>query len=137
MNKQRALEWIVNGEVGISSKTMFAALFGVPYDRADFPHDSDDFRRCYLFARTAKLTPKDFETICKIYPWWRNIYDIWYDMEAALVDHNGIEIYDLLNEPTRYSRLMYQAKGLVEVGDGLWYNEEHAKREGKHYVVPK
>ncbi|MCB0374546.1 MAG: hypothetical protein KDD04_01355 [Sinomicrobium sp.] len=43
-------EWIINGETGISSKTMWAAITGtVTAGRKgygfDVPHDPDDFRR--------------------------------------------------------------------------------------------
>lgn len=137
MNRQRAMEWIANGEVGISSKTMWSALMGVPYDQADFPYDADDFRRCWLFAQTAELLPVDFEVICQVYPWWRNIYEIWHEMDVALANKDGHRIYELINEPKRYARLMYQVHGMVKVGEGSWMNEDYAKRIGKEYEIPE
>ena len=123
MNAKKATEWIINGNVGISSKTMWAALMGVEYYRADFPHDAADFSRCHTFAEIAELTPEDFETICKVYPWWRIIYEIWPDMAKALEELRWGDIYDMINEPKRYARLMLEAHDLVEIHHGIWINK--------------
>ena len=42
-------EWIINGDLGISSKTMWAALKDedISQTHGDKPYDYDDFSRCY------------------------------------------------------------------------------------------
>ena len=120
MEQDKALEWIVNGEVGASSRTMFAALLGVPCEEPEFPHNAEDFRRCYLFAQKAKLTRVDLDMICKRFPWWSNIRDIWYQLETLLGYKQYDDIYNLINEPARFGRLMLGAHGMVRMADGTW-----------------
>ena len=76
-------EWIANGEVGTSSKTMWCALQGIPFDRADVPHDPDDFSRCYqLYILVPEFRSADaFDRIAAMYPWWKPYLDQWRKLE--------------------------------------------------------
>ena len=76
-------EWIANGEVGTSSKTMWCALQGIPFRNADVPHDPDDFIRCYkLYIVVSEFRSIGaFDRITAIYPWWKPYLDSWRELE--------------------------------------------------------
>jgi len=45
--REKAMWWIANGHVGMSSKTMWNCLMGNKNFPIDHPYDPDDFSRCY------------------------------------------------------------------------------------------
>ena len=70
-------EWIVNGSVGISSKTMWGVLMGVKVERGDKPYDPDDFSRCYGLYKSCELKQFDLNKIARILPYWKPYIDNW------------------------------------------------------------
>lgn len=55
---ERAVRWIVSGDTGTSSKTIWACMMGVPQEHINHcstPCDPSDFGRCY---RLFKLIPE-------------------------------------------------------------------------------
>ena len=79
-------EWIVNGKVGVSSKTMWSAIKGVAKGNEhcgwnfDYPSDPDDFRRCYLFYTQCNLTKEDLQIVAKVFKWYKPFMDAWDEM---------------------------------------------------------
>ena len=69
-------EWIVNGRIGISSKTMWAILQGIEYV-GDKPYDPDDFSRCYKFVKLCNITEQDLQKISRTLPYWKPYIDNW------------------------------------------------------------
>lgn len=49
-----AIAWLRNGDTGISSKTIWSVMTGYPNDWDGWPHDPNDFGRCY---RLLKVMP--------------------------------------------------------------------------------
>lgn len=94
MNKDKMIRWIVSGDTGISSVTMWAALMGVPYTsydgtRADnYPHDADDFGRCYRLVKSCGITKEELRKVADVYPYWKPIIDNWEHLCFAL-EHGG------------------------------------------------
>lgn len=72
-------EWIVNGRVGISSKTMWSALKGIEIKtgRDDKPYDPDDFSRCYMLVSECNVSKSDLQKIPKAFPYWKPYIDNW------------------------------------------------------------
>ncbi len=97
MNTQKALEWLANGEVGISSKTMCFALLGIRYDTADMPYDADDLRRCLLFCDYAEVTDDDLKKICNVHIWWQYIYNEWAHLLFFYEEGDFMSVYRLLD----------------------------------------
>jgi hypothetical protein len=78
-------EWIIYGETGISSKTMWAALKGVvkdPNDRwhFDVPHDRADFGRCYKLFTDCDLIEHNLKVVANTFPKWKPIVDNWKEL---------------------------------------------------------
>jgi hypothetical protein len=81
----RPEEWIVNGEVGISSQTLWSYFMGVreAKNRNSFgiPHDTDDWQRCY---KLLKLFPEWRARIAEVGQWdgrWKPLVDKWPELE--------------------------------------------------------
>lgn len=72
-------EWIIKGEVGVSSKTMWAVLKGIEVNDTfgDKPYDPADFGRCYKFAKQCGLTNDDLNKISTILPYWEPYIKNW------------------------------------------------------------
>jgi hypothetical protein len=72
-------EWIINGSVGISSKTMWAALKGLDIKptHGDKPYDPDDFSRCYKLVKQCGLSNANLNIISQTLPYWQPYIDNW------------------------------------------------------------
>lgn len=85
---QNAIEWLANGERGLSSETIFTYLTGVNAlsDRwATHPCDPADLRRCRLLLEACpELIPK-FPTMAKSSPVWKSLVENWLAL-CALMD---------------------------------------------------
>jgi hypothetical protein len=81
-------EWIINGETGISSRTMWAALNGgfpepprISF-HSNIPHDPADFRRCKQFVEQCRIDKDQLQKIKKQIPWWGPFIDAWDELVA-------------------------------------------------------
>jgi hypothetical protein len=70
-------EWIVNGSVGISSKTIWGVLQGIKVGRDNKPYDPDDFSRCYTLVKQCNLQQEDLEKVSIALPYWKPYIDNW------------------------------------------------------------
>jgi hypothetical protein len=119
-------EWIVQGEVGVSSKTMWAALMGVFPKAAgkgftwDVPHDPDDFRRCMQFVEACQITMEQLQKIKEIVPWFAPIIDNWGQLVTMYVSHGNAELYNRLQELEKEAMIL---DGWIEKSPGYWIRE--------------
>lgn len=77
-----AQAWLVDGEHGISSKTIFNYLLLGRVERSwsNWPHDVDDFRRCELLLRAVpELRPRLLE-MANLHPVWERLAYRWRDI---------------------------------------------------------
>ena len=72
-------DWIINGETGVSSKTMWACLKGVDIQRnyGGIPYDPDDFSRCYKFFKECNLTFPELYVVSEKLPHWKPYIENW------------------------------------------------------------
>lgn len=134
------VEWLSTGEVGISSKTMAAALLGtIPAGAGmgwnwDVPHDPDDFRRCLLFARRVGLAAEHRQVIKERVPWFAPVMDRWDELETLYEKESPKrrcpKLYALLQELREES---LRLDGWTQRGPGSWEKrwEEASKRRGE------
>jgi len=92
--KEKVIEWLFNGEVGISSKTISASILGVKYNDADIPYDRDDFSRCYKLIKFADIPMSELEILAKNYPAWNPIVKKWD--ELVYLYENNLPFYEYL-----------------------------------------
>lgn len=73
--------WLINGEHGISSKTMFKYLddnnLPVQIQSECHPLDPDDFRRCYLLLKAVPQFKDKLYRLKTISKTWSNLVDNW------------------------------------------------------------
>lgn len=85
----KALQWIVGGDTGISSETIWSVMMGVekqgsfgPYT----PSDPGDFGRCY---RLLKLIPEwrdRLHEVAQKHPKWGPMVEAWDELETMYED---------------------------------------------------
>lgn len=82
---QKADWWLINGERGISSETMFEALSGrVIANRRDTPSDPSDFRRCYQLLQAVPEWKLQLDLLRPLSKSWSNLVDNWDKLSEML-----------------------------------------------------
>ena len=105
--QEKANWWIANGEHGMSSKTMWSCFMGQTDFRVNYPHDPDDFSRCYkLLQAVPEWKSKEFLSMLKPLCFqWSNLIDKWDELT---------EMYEL-NVKNDWSN--YKEIGMYELMD--------------------
>ena len=86
---ERAAEWVMYGEVGASSKTIWCVMMGAPKEstlgrylrHGSTPLDSSDFRRCYLLLTFIPEWRNELYRVADIFPHWKRLVDNWRELE--------------------------------------------------------
>ncbi|WP_157639686.1 hypothetical protein [Burkholderia ubonensis] len=106
------VEWLANGETGLSSKAM-AFFLGFDIKRKEdgkaHPHDPADFNRCLGLLRKAPGLRKKLPAMAKLSKEWKRLVAAWDQIEAVFVKEVGpdwsknrsvraTETYDLMKE---------------------------------------
>lgn len=135
-------EWIVKGEVGISSKTMWAAITGAVTTgdkgwKFDVPHDPDDFRRCLKFVTDCGIDDEQMLLVKNVFPWFAPFIDNWGKMLKLWIEESPKgrcpKLYDYMQDLENQSMIL---TGFVRDGKRSWEKEwkrladiSQAKRE--------
>lgn len=77
--KENADWWLVNGQHGISSKTMFKYLDGRDITKGweSTPSDPDDFSRCYKLLQAVPQWKTQLHKLKSVSPVWAKLVDNW------------------------------------------------------------
>ncbi len=112
--EQRAIEWLINGEVGVSSKTICSVMLGtVDTSRDDawceysHPHDPDDFMRCRLLLKRIPEWRSELHRVAEIFPSWRYLVEYWDELDALYEE-------EVPNDKGRAPRLYARMNELIE-----------------------
>ncbi len=109
-------EWIVNGEVGISSKTIWAVMMGAvmkedhhAWLNYSVPRDPDDLSRCIKLLALVKGWRERLPEVVATFPEWGPLVREWESLERMgwkwIADEHGLQ--DLTNAEALYE-LMQQ-----------------------------
>ena len=111
--QQRAMSWIINGEVGISSKTIWAVMMGAVEQENeetdeeseayyDYPYDPDDFRRCRLLLDLFPEWKERLPEVAAAFPEWAGLVANWDKLDALYDEESpsgqAPKLYDLMQE---------------------------------------
>lgn len=79
--RDKCLNWLLTGRVGVSSKAICAAALGVAYEHMehDYPRDLDDFNRCLLMI---DATGADISVMGDKGPIWAAYVRQWAKLKA-------------------------------------------------------
>ena len=88
--EDRAAWWIMRGEVGASSETIYSVLAGArpPKHGAGTPLDPDDYRRCKLLLDLIPEWRPQLGRVAEKYSEWKKLVENW-DRIAALFDEEA------------------------------------------------
>jgi len=99
------INWIGSGDVGISSKVLWAIAMGHPLKSdCDVPHDPSDFHRCVkLLWILDEDEQKDvLEQAGKLYPNWLPLVEHWSELmglfEEELPNRTAPKLYKKMQE---------------------------------------
>lgn len=79
--KKEWMEWLASRDTGISSKTMFAAITGIPTGECDVPHDISDVGRCVRMLRKLPDLRPQIEKVMIQHKQWMPYIDCWKELE--------------------------------------------------------
>jgi len=101
-------QWIINGEVGTSSQTIWAVMMDAVLpsrkDSRDYgvPHDPDDFSRCWKLLALFPAWRNRLPEVASQFPAWVGFVREWdkltamYETLLAENKHYGREMYDFM-----------------------------------------
>ncbi len=75
--KEKAMWWIANGHIGMSSKTMWLCLMGEKIERISHPYDPDDFSRCWKLLEAVPEWKLELNKLKPLSKAWSNLVDNW------------------------------------------------------------
>ncbi len=122
-------EWILTGEVGISSKTIWAVMMGVVKEpmrcdgwHYDTPRDPDDFSRCYKLIQLFPEWKSRLNEVSRIFPKWTPYIREWDKLTNLYICwHTEISdwhvMYDFM--ATLHSEAM-KLDGWTQIGSSSW-----------------
>ena len=119
--------WIVNGEVGTSSKTIWAVMLDAVMESRkesrvyNVPHDPDDFSRCYKLLLLFPEWQKRLSEVAKVFPRWVGFVREW-DKLTEMFETSGYskEMYDFMQNLEAEGLV---AEGWVQTSPGSWSKE--------------
>jgi hypothetical protein len=119
----RASRWIVSGDTGVSSKTIWSVMNNVAPDHADVPHDPSDFGRCFRLLLLVPEWRKRLYQVAFFYPGWAPLVREWDALSALYIEElknkNGMA-------PKLYARMQaLREEGMLlagwkQRGPGSW-----------------
>ena len=86
--KDKVMEWMATGRVGLSSKAMALHLCGFKCD-GSYPHDPDDLNRCLLFLESVPEARAELPRMAEVNQVWAALVKQWDNIEAAFLAEAG------------------------------------------------
>lgn len=86
--------WLLNGETGISSRTMVEVCYRRVFlnFKRGHPIDPSDFRRCYLLVKAVPEIKTKFGRLSKLGKAWANVIEHWQELSDMLEAEMGKEL---------------------------------------------
>lgn len=134
------MEWIIKGEVGISSKTIWSVMMGIEKVKQacdgwnyDVPHDPDDFSRCWkLLVAFPEWKPR-LNEVAKVFPKWTGFIREW-DKLCDMVRQWYIDSEIFVQKRAAYWKLAEDERiGIKEPvyeGHGMYEFMQSLEKEG-------
>src|SRR5690348_9189841 len=87
----RTLEWLANGETGMSSETMaFWLGFGVKPECISHPYDPDDLDRCLRLLFVVPEMRPHLQKMAELSEAWKRLIAHWDEIEQSHLDEVGL-----------------------------------------------
>lgn len=84
---EKYLSWLVAGERGISSETIYYVMTGIPVGGGRFcnPWDPSDFRRCHLLLECYPEWRARLPEVAERFPEWAGLVTEWDRLTELLI----------------------------------------------------
>lgn len=76
----KAYWWLKNGDVGMSSKTMWLYFMGFELGMTHYPSDPNDFRRCYKLLEVVPEWKDRLLELARLSPQWHKLVYNWDEL---------------------------------------------------------
>lgn len=86
----QVMDWLANGRVGLSSRTMALIALGTFPRCIDHPYDPDDLNRCLLLLQVAPGVRFMFPQIAAASKGWGALIANWTEIEQTFLDEAGL-----------------------------------------------
>lgn len=84
---ESAQEWLLKGNRGISSETIFGAITGFKINQRTYPPaDPADFNRCYHLIKQVPEWKSELHKVAELSEVWKNVVDNWEKLSEMLED---------------------------------------------------
>lgn len=101
-SEKQILDWLANGETGLSSKTMALTALGSVPERISHPLDPADFNRCLLLLKKAPVVRKSFPQIAALSKEWAALIYKWHEIEQLFLQEAGLDWSNAQRAPKTY-----------------------------------
>ncbi len=82
---ESAQEWLLKGDRGISSETIFGAITGLVINSSKYPPaDPSDFYRCYKLINAVPEWKSELHKVAELSKTWKNVIDNWDKLSELL-----------------------------------------------------
>ena len=82
---ETAQEWLLKGDRGISSETIFGAVTGLWINSSKYPPaDPGDFYRCYKLIKQVPEWKEELHKVSELSKTWKNVIDNWEKLSELL-----------------------------------------------------
>ena len=112
--EQRAQNWIINGQVGMSSKAIWSQMMGVD-DKEDgfsWPSDPDDLNRCLLLLDLIPEWKPRMGEMARHGKVWAALAKSWDEITTCFIAEVGLNWRNGRSAPKTYE-LMKKAQGRI------------------------
>lgn len=100
--EKEILNWLSNGETGLSSKAMAFTAIGVECRKA-YPSDPSDFNRCLKLVNEIPEIEKHFKKIADLSPAWASIIENWNLIKDLFLEEVGYDWSNGRSAPKTYA----------------------------------
>jgi hypothetical protein len=122
-------QWIILGDVGISSKTMWSAIMGVIDGGAkgwtfNTPQDPDDFSRCFKMVNECSFCSNDLQKVKDVFKWYAPFIDNWEELALLYSRKKYKPLYDRMQKLEEESMIL---DGWVKADSCTWTKTQGQK----------
>lgn len=112
--KEKTLEWLAAGRVGMSSKTMALHICGIKTEYAH-PHDPADFNRCLLFLDAVPEARQHIGKMAELSKTWAALIDNWSYLEDLFMQEVGVNWSKARSAPETFRAM----RDIIDAAQGL------------------
>ena len=125
-------QWIISGDTGVSSKTIWAVMMNAIPDKPghfdfDVPHDPADFGRCYRLLEAFPEWKNKLHKVSEKFINWKPLIENWEKLTALFekesLNNRCPELYALMQKLNDEGKRL---DGWIETSPGCWKKEKQS-----------